>query len=161
MRVGIILLIFGVANAIFVVGAKASEERYVDLGNYSKQTYYFHESAWTVRSDLIRKCEEGDCVNWIGQHRPLHFQCSADTRSGLIEACYWVFVAMHLELDPQTGAIHGTTTTSECNLPLPKNLGAVELANALLDLDPLNVPLPGIHRSLWSMSKECLPGRFA
>src|ERR1700704_7185456 len=48
--------------------------------------------------------------------------------------------------------------TSGCELPLPENLGALELASALLDTDPLNVPLPGINRSLLSLSRECLPG---
>ena len=161
MRAVIGALISGIASMSFLVGATASEHGYVDLGAYSKQTSYFHESAWKIRSDLIRQCEQSACVNWLGQYRPLHFECSADTRSGLIGACHWVFVAMHLELDPQSGVVHGTTTTSGCELPLPENLGALELASALLDTDPLNVPLPGINRSLLSLSRECLPGRFA
>jgi len=160
MRAVTVLLVMGVIATSSAARGSPPKGDYVELAGYSRQTERFDESAWEVRLGFERTCTREVCVNWAGHYRPVHFQCSANRRTGLIGECYWVLVAMHIELDEDSGDTHSSTIVTECRIPLPEQVGAVEFANAMFVEDPLHIPLPGINRSLWSLSKECIPGRF-
>jgi len=154
-----VLLVVGIAGASHPLGAAPARSPYVDLGSYSKETSDFPETARAIGKSFNRECAKGTCASSLGEYRPVHFRCSADTRTGDIAACHWVFVAMQLEMTPSTGAVHGAATTYDCVLPMAR-VGAVALAAALRNRDPLHVPLPGSDTSLWHLSKDCVPGRL-
>lgn len=160
MRAVTVLLIVGIAGVSCSLEAAPVKSPYVDLGNYSKETSDFPEIARAIGKSFSRECAKRACTNSLGEYRPVNFRCSADMRSGEIAVCHWVFVAMQLEMTPATGATHGAATTYDCVLPGLTRVGAVELATGLRSHDPLHVPLPGINKSLWSLSRDCVPGRL-
>jgi hypothetical protein len=146
-------------SAPAVVAQTPARAPFVDAGSYlSSRPQY---PAWLdLRSNLKHNfddiCGDTFCEGDYSNIESLRFQCSVNSRTGVVGQCVWTFAGSNEEVTPATGVITVQTQTWSCVSPIASGTTIQSLLTALAGPNPLHAMLPGTNTTIYDGLIGCL-----
>jgi hypothetical protein len=149
----------GEAHAAKRTGATAETPAYVDMHAYLP-TWQERDAWLDVLFQLKRNfddvCPDTFCEGEYANLEALRYTCSANTTTGEVGECRFIFAASSDEVDPDSGKIRASVHQWQCASPLAPRTDARQLLAALQGSQPLWATLPGTSTTLYEGLMDCL-----
>ena len=132
---------------------------YVDMHSYLPT--WQERDAWLdvlyqLKLNFDDVCGDTFCEGEYPNLEALRYTCSANTTTGEVGECRFVFAASSEEVDPDTGKVRASVHQWQCASPLAPHTDARQLAAVLQGSRPLWATLPGTNSTLYDGLVDCL-----
>lgn len=149
----------GEAQAATRTSATAATPTYTDMHRYLPT--WQERDAWLdvlyqLKVNFDDICGDTFCEGEYPNLEALKYTCSANTITGEVGECRFVFAASSDEVDPDTGKVRASVRQWQCASPLAPHTDARQLLAALQGSRPLWATLPGTSTTLYEGLIDCL-----
>ena len=149
----------GAAQAATRTSSTTALPAYVDMHNYLPT--WQERDAWLgvvyqLKLNFDDICGDTFCEGEYSNLEALRYTCSANTTTGEVGECRFVFAASSEEIDSDTGKVRSAVHQWQCASPLAPGTDARQLVAALQGDRPLWATLPGTSKTLYEGLTDCL-----